>query len=49
MQWFMFAGIGVLGIVVFIRSDLRDRRAARDKAAALAQAEAQRERTPADS
>lgn len=25
-QWFMFAGIGVLGIVVFIRGDLRERR-----------------------
>ena len=29
MQWFMFAGIGILGIVVFIRGDLRDRRAAK--------------------
>jgi cytochrome oxidase assembly protein ShyY1 len=29
MQWFMFAGIGLLGIVVFIRADLRDRRADR--------------------
>jgi cytochrome oxidase assembly protein ShyY1 len=48
MQWFMFAGIGVLGIVVFIRSDLRDRRTARDKAAAVAEAEAERQRTPAD-
>lgn len=26
VQWFMFTGIGVLGIVVFIRGDLRDRR-----------------------
>lgn len=34
MQWFMFAGIGVAGIVVFIRSDLRDRRAARARSAA---------------
>ena len=25
-QWFMFTGIGVLGIVVFIRADLRERR-----------------------
>lgn len=25
-QWFMFAGIGALGIVVFIRGDLRERR-----------------------
>lgn len=32
MQWFMFAGIGVLGIVVFIRGDLRDRRAAKVRA-----------------
>lgn len=29
IQWFMFAGIGILGIVVFIRADLRDRRLAR--------------------
>jgi cytochrome oxidase assembly protein ShyY1 len=28
LQWFMFAGIGILGIVVFIRADLRDRRLA---------------------
>ncbi len=28
VQWFMFTGIAVLGIVVFIRGDLRDRRAA---------------------
>jgi cytochrome oxidase assembly protein ShyY1 len=34
MQWFMFAGIGIAGIVVFIRGDLRDRRAARSSAAA---------------
>ena len=46
MQWFMFAGIGILGIVVFIRSDLRDRRTAREKAAA--EAEGERQRTPAD-
>jgi cytochrome oxidase assembly protein ShyY1 len=26
VQWFMFAGIGIAGIVVFIRSDLRTRR-----------------------
>ena len=26
LQWFMFAGIGILGIVVFIRADVRDRR-----------------------
>ena len=26
VQWFMFTGIGVLGVVVFIRGDLRDRR-----------------------
>jgi cytochrome oxidase assembly protein ShyY1 len=26
VQWFMFTAIGVLGIVVFIRADLRDRR-----------------------
>ena len=29
IQWFMFAGIGILGIVVFIRADLRDRRLAK--------------------
>lgn len=27
VQWFMFAGIGITGIVVFIRGDLRERRA----------------------
>jgi cytochrome oxidase assembly protein ShyY1 len=26
VQWFMFTGIGVLGVIVFIRGDLRDRR-----------------------
>lgn len=46
MQWFMFAGIGVFGIVIFIRSDLRDRRMARSRAA-LASGAAQ-QRTPAD-
>ncbi len=29
VQWFMFTGIGLLGIVVFIRADLRERRLAR--------------------
>jgi cytochrome oxidase assembly protein ShyY1 len=29
LQWFMFAGIGILGIVVFIRADVRDRRLAK--------------------
>ncbi|MDO5683211.1 MAG: SURF1 family protein [Propionibacteriaceae bacterium] len=29
MQWFLFAVIGVTGLVVFIRSDLRERRAKR--------------------
>ncbi len=48
MQWFMFAGIGILGIVVFIRSDLRDRRTARDRAAGASEAAAERQRTPAD-
>ena len=48
MQWFMFAGIGILGIVVFIRSDLRDRRTARDRAASAGEASAERQRTPAD-
>jgi cytochrome oxidase assembly protein ShyY1 len=26
VQWFMFTGIGIAGIIVFIRGDLRDRR-----------------------
>jgi cytochrome oxidase assembly protein ShyY1 len=30
VQWFMFTGLAVLGIVVFIRGDLRARRAAAD-------------------
>ncbi len=47
MQWFMFAGIGILGIVVFIRSDLRDRRTARKRAAA-GEASAEPQRTLAD-
>lgn len=29
VQWFMFTGIGVLGIIVFIRSDIRERGARR--------------------
>lgn len=33
VQWFMFTGIGVLGVVVFIRGDLRDRRERRAAAA----------------
>jgi cytochrome oxidase assembly protein ShyY1 len=32
VQWFMFTGIALLGIFVFIRGDLRDRRRARDAA-----------------
>jgi cytochrome oxidase assembly protein ShyY1 len=28
VQWFMFSALGILGIVVFIRADLRDRRQA---------------------
>ena len=32
VQWFMFTGIGLAGIVVFIRGDLRERRADREKA-----------------
>ena len=31
VQWFMFAGIGLLGIVVFIRGDLRERRTGQRK------------------
>ncbi len=34
VQWFMFTGIGIAGIVVFIRSDLRARREERAAAAA---------------
>lgn len=34
VQWFMFTGIGLAGIVVFIRGDLRERNAARAAAAA---------------
>jgi cytochrome oxidase assembly protein ShyY1 len=32
VQWFMFAGIGLLGVVVFIRGDLRERRTGSRKA-----------------
>lgn len=31
VQWFMFTGIGILGIIVFIRGDLRARREEREK------------------
>jgi cytochrome oxidase assembly protein ShyY1 len=31
VQWFMFAGIGLAGIVVFIRGDLRERRTGQRK------------------
>lgn len=41
VQWFLFAGLGLAGIVVFIRSDLRERRLAREKAAAVAARTAQ--------
>jgi cytochrome oxidase assembly protein ShyY1 len=34
VQWFMFTGIALAGIVVFIRGDLKDRRLARESAAA---------------
>ena len=37
VQWFMFTGIGVLGIVVFIRGDLRERRTGSRKPAKPAQ------------
>ena len=33
VQWFMFTAIGVAGIVVFIRGDLRARREEREDAA----------------
>ncbi|WP_195909136.1 SURF1 family protein [Microlunatus sp. Gsoil 973] len=32
VQWFMFTGMGALGVVVFIRGDLRDRRERRERA-----------------
>jgi cytochrome oxidase assembly protein ShyY1 len=32
VQWFMFAGLGLAGIVVFIRGDLRERAKARGQA-----------------
>jgi len=35
VQWFMFAALGLAGIVIFVRSDLKARRAARDRAPAL--------------
>lgn len=31
VQWFMFAALGLAGIVLFVRSDLKARRAARDQ------------------
>ena len=34
VQWFMFTGIGLAGIVVFIRGDLRERRADAERAEA---------------
>jgi len=34
VQWFMFAGIGAAGVVVFIRGDLRERRTGNRKAVA---------------
>jgi len=33
VQWFMFTAVGVAGIVVFIRTDLRARREEREAAA----------------
>ena len=33
VQWFMFTGIGIAGVVVFIRGDLRARREGRLRAA----------------
>lgn len=33
VQWFMFTGMGALGVVVFIRGDLRDRRERREREA----------------
>lgn len=56
VQWFMFTGIGALGVVVFIRGDLRDRRErlaqeakekAREEAKQRAKEQAEQAPTPA--
>jgi len=52
VQWFMFTGIGALGVVVFIRGDLRDRRErleeeAKEQSAEQAKKDAQRAASPA--
>lgn len=39
LQWFTFCGIAVLGLVVFVRGDLRERRQARARAAAAEEAD----------
>ena len=40
MQWFLFALIGLSGLFVFIRGDVKDRRARRTAASAANSAEA---------
>lgn len=52
VQWFMFTGIGALGVVVFIRGDLRDRRErleeeAKEKAEGQARQQTGRATSPA--
>lgn len=47
LQWFAFTVIGVIGVGVLVRADLRDRRKAREKAAVAARPED--EPTPATS
>ena len=49
VQWFMFTGIGLAGIVVFIRGDLRERRAEREKAERAERARPAREPAEAGS
>lgn len=46
LQWFSFCGIGVAGLFVFIRGDIRDRRKAAARAAAKAGAAARAEAEP---
>lgn len=50
VQWFLFTAVGVIGVAMFIRADLRDRRKERAraarKAARAAETGAEPERTP---
>lgn len=47
VQWFMFTAIGLAGVVVFIRGDLRLRRQQREAAAAEADEDADEPKVPA--